>query len=86
MADLSKFRSLSESEQAMVAVAVLLDGHDAVEYLASDKERGTALIRAARDLADLPPELRMPLLGTLLRQLVGVENRPAIFNREDENG
>ena len=70
MPDLSRFRSLGQREQAVVAVAVLLDGHDSVDYLSSDKERATALMRAARDLAELLPELRMPLLGTLLRAIM----------------
>lgn len=67
MSDASRFRALGEQEQAVVAVAVLLDGHDALQYLASDHRRAPALVRAAADLVDMPPELRMPLLGTLLR-------------------
>lgn len=67
MADLSRFRALGTRERALVAVAVLLDGLDAVEFLSGDKQRRSALMRAARDLAELPPELRLPLAGTLLR-------------------
>jgi hypothetical protein len=67
MRDISRFRALSEREQALVSVAVLLDGHDAPDYLSSDKERHLALVRASRDLAALPPDLRMPLAGSLLR-------------------
>jgi hypothetical protein len=70
MPDLSRFRALSAREQGIVAIAVLLDGYDAAQYLASDKERGNALTRAAKDLAALSPDLRMPLLGTLLRRAV----------------
>jgi len=70
MPDISRFRALTTREKALVAVAVMLDGHDAVEYLASDKDRSSALCRAANDLADLAPELRMPLLGSLLRAVV----------------
>ncbi len=68
MADLSKYRSLGSREQSLVAIAVLLDGHDAAQFLSSDKTRALALARAARDLAELSPELRLPLLGTLLRE------------------
>ncbi len=68
MPGISRFRALATKERALVAVAVLLDGHDAADYLACDKERQQALTRAARDLVDLSPELRLPLLGTFLRE------------------
>jgi hypothetical protein len=68
MPDLSRFRALSTVEKALVAIAVLFDGHDAVEYLSSDRERHIALTRAAKDLVELSPELRLPLVGTLLRE------------------
>jgi hypothetical protein len=68
MSATARLRSLSIKEQALVALAVLIDGHDAVEFLGSDKERATALSRAAKDLADVPPETRLPLAGTLLRE------------------
>jgi hypothetical protein len=68
MKDISRFRALGLQERALVAVAVLLDGHDAADYLSSDKQHNLALSRAARDLAELPPDLRMPLLGSLLRK------------------
>lgn len=70
MRDLSKFRTLSDREKAIVAVAVLLDGRDAVDYLSSDKERHIALCRAAKDLAEIPADLRMPLLGSMLRKVL----------------
>ena len=70
MPDLSRFRSLSVRERALVAVAVLLDGHDAIDHFASDRDRSAALSRAAKDLAELSPELRIPLAGTLLREAV----------------
>ena len=68
---MQKFESLTARERAVVAVAVLLDGHDAVDMLASDKERKGVLCRAAKDLAELSPELRLPLLGTMLREALG---------------
>ena len=67
MPNISRLRALGPKEQALVAVAVLLDGHDAAEYFSSDRERHTALARAARDLAELVPELRLPLAATVLR-------------------
>ena len=67
MPGLSRFRALSSKERALVALAVLLDGHDAEAFLQSDKDRSLALTRAAGDLAQLAPEVRMPLLGTQLR-------------------
>jgi hypothetical protein len=67
MSDISRFRMLSTRERAIVALGVLLDGHDATQYLGSDKERSSALTRAAKDLAQLAPDVRMPLVGTLLR-------------------
>ena len=66
----SKYRGLSSKEKALVAMAVLLDGYDAVQYLVSDKERGAVLSRVAKDLASFALELRMPLSGTLLRSAV----------------
>lgn len=70
MGHLQKFEALTPRERAVVAVAVLLDGHDAIDMLASDKERKGALCRAAKDLAELAPDLRLPLLGTLLREAI----------------
>jgi len=68
MADLTKYRALPPKERALIAVAVLLDGRDAVEYLKSDKERGNVLCKATKDLAELAPDLRMALSGSFLRQ------------------
>lgn len=70
MSDLQKFRSLEKGEKLLVAVAVLLDGHDAPDYLVADEACGLRLSRAAKDIAELPPDIRMPLLGTLIRELV----------------
>jgi hypothetical protein len=70
MDSLSRFRSLSAYEQAIVALAVLLDGHDAETYLQSDSQRHLALSKAANDLSGLAPEIRLPLLGTVLREAI----------------
>jgi hypothetical protein len=65
--DAQRFRSLSPRQRALVAVAVLLDGREAGMYLENDSVNGQGLKRAALDLAGVEPELRMPLVGTLLR-------------------
>lgn len=70
MPTLTRFRALDSREQAVVAIAVLLDGHDAARYLGFDRDRGKPLSRTAEDLAALTPETRMPLIGTLLRRLI----------------
>lgn len=68
MSDLNRFRTLNADEQALVAMAVLLDGHDSAEFLLSEKKRGAVLSKAAQDLLSLPIDLRLSLSGTLLRQ------------------
>ena len=65
--DAQRYRSLSAVQRALVAVAVLLDGREAGMYLENDAVNGQGLKRAALDLAAVAPELRMPLVGTLLR-------------------
>ncbi len=67
---LQRFRALSDHDRILVAIAVLLDGHEASVYLQSDTFGGDALSRAAQELAGLDPEVRMPLLGKLLRTAV----------------
>jgi hypothetical protein len=68
--DLQRFRILSARDRALVAIAVLMDGRDAGGFLESDAVNGPALKRAADALSELPPDLRMPLTGTLLRLAV----------------
>lgn len=64
---LDTFQNLEAKERALIAIAVLLDGREAVTYLrGSDPEEGRIRL-AAEDLARIVPEMRMPLLGTLLR-------------------
>ncbi len=70
MKDLAQFRKLSPREQALVCVAVLFDGLDAPEVLGTDAENGQILRKLAKELGSLAPDVRMPLLGTLLRGLV----------------
>lgn len=64
------FRHLPAHERAVVAVAVLLDGFESVDYLALDRVNGGRLSEAAAGLAGLEPELRMPFVGTLLRRAI----------------
>lgn len=75
MADVITFLSIPPREQALVALAVLLDGFDAADYLQCESERRGVLNRAASELARVPLELRLPLAGTLLRRaLDSLEN------------
>lgn len=67
MRQIKDFRSLSSRERALSSIAVLLDGREAANYLSFDATSGEALARAAAFLAEHPPELRMPLAGTMLR-------------------
>jgi hypothetical protein len=65
--DAQRFRSLSPRQRALVALAVLLDGHEAGLYLENDAVNGAGLKRAAAELAALEPDLRMPYVGSVLR-------------------
>lgn len=64
---LEDYLKLSAKERALVAVAVLLDGIEAEIYL--DSEGGNPAVKTqARWFATMPAELRMPLVGSLLRK------------------
>ena len=65
--DAQRIRALAPHQRALVAMAVLLDGHEAPVYLENDSVNGLGLQKAAADLAKLTPEMRMPFVGTLLR-------------------
>ena len=69
MAVIEKFMSCSAEEKALLALAVLLDGYDAVDFLMCDAEKGVFLAKIAKDLASIPVEVRVPLLGTVLREV-----------------
>jgi len=85
MPDLSRYRALRLREQALVCIAVLLDGLDASDYLSSEKERKSALQRAAQDLASLSPDLRIPLSGTLLREVLPMlEDEPFVIREPSD--
>lgn len=66
--DTQRFRNLSAKDRLLVSIAILLDGREASTYLASDSVNGAGLKKAALDVAAIEPELRMPLVGTWLRQ------------------
>jgi len=68
--DTKRLRELPKRQQALVAVAVLLDGIEAGNYLENDAEIGPLLKEAADTLASQRADLRMPLAGTILRMAV----------------
>ncbi len=67
MKGLSGFRKLSPRQQIQVCIGVLLDGLDAPDILAIDANDPQSLKRVAKDLSALAPDVRMPMVGTLLR-------------------
>lgn len=68
--DTKNLRSLPVRQQGLVAVAVLLDGIEAANYLETDAADGPKLKAAAEELASQKAELRMPLAGTIFRMAV----------------
>ena len=69
MAIIERFMNCSPEEKALIAFAVLLDGYDAADFLMCDRENGIFLAKMAKDLASIPVETRVPLLGTILREI-----------------
>jgi len=61
------FKALSEESRVIVALAVLIDGYDAIDILKMDKDKGVELAQAASEIVRLSPDIRMPLIGTYLR-------------------
>lgn len=59
---------LSLHEQALVAVAVLIDGSEAASVLALDAQRGLELKQAAEAMSAVELDARLPYAGTLLRR------------------
>jgi len=68
MKGLAGFRKLAPRQQIQVCIGILLDGLDAPDILATDSSEGQNLKRVAKDLSALAPDVRMPLVGTLLRR------------------
>lgn len=63
----NRFEALSSRNRALVAIAVLLDGREAEIYLEDDGNQASGLSNAAQEISQLPPEIRMPLIGGFLR-------------------
>ncbi|MCB0328881.1 MAG: hypothetical protein KDD70_04440 [Bdellovibrionales bacterium] len=65
--NLQNYRGLSPHHRAIVAIAVLLDGHEASLYLGSDSLNGAKLSEVAKEFAEIAPEMRNALAGQCLR-------------------
>jgi hypothetical protein len=59
---------LSLHEQALVAVAVLVDGAEAANVLALDARRGEVLKAEAASWSEIELDARLPFVGTQLRR------------------
>lgn len=66
----SLFAELTKEHQALVVISVLLDGVDGGKYLRLENDSGEKLKMVADSLAKLPPELRLPIAATLLRDAI----------------
>jgi len=77
---LNRLNSLSAQKKALVALAVLIDGREANAYLKSDSILGDVLSKAAAELSELEPELRMPLAGSILREAIQEIGRQKVEN------
>jgi hypothetical protein len=66
--NLDHFYKLAPGLRAQVCIAVLLDGAEAHVFLENDGEYGAQLSALAEAFAAEAVELRVPLLGTLLRE------------------
>lgn len=67
---ISSILELTNEAQALVAVAVLLDGREAARFLATDADIGDELSAVANMLANLAPDLRSALVATILRAAI----------------
>ena len=65
---LIRLRELGVRERALVLIATLLDGELGANYLQSDPEYGAAMSQTAQELSALDADLRIPLVGSLLRE------------------
>jgi len=70
MLDLDRFRRLPSAQRALVAISVLLDGREAAIYLEQDAHSGAELGGVAQMVAELSSDVRIPWLGTELREAV----------------
>ena len=64
------FWRLPSTQRALVAIAVLLDGREAVTYLEQDAHSGAELGDVSQMLSELSSDVRIPLLGTELREAI----------------
>ena len=69
MGIIEKFMNCNSEDKALLALAVLLDGYDASDFLMGDREKGIFYAKMAKDLASIPVETRVLLLGTVLREV-----------------
>lgn len=67
--------ALDPTLRPVVIATVLLDPAGAADILANDKGHGVALAKAARQLVAVDPDVRIPLLATLLRGLLAQGDR-----------
>ena len=70
MINLERLRTLHPRQRALVVVALLLDGREAANYLEQDAHYGRDLADIAKMMGEVDPEIRMPLLGTILRESI----------------
>lgn len=68
--DLTKFRNLSPHNQALIAISILLDGREGGNFLEIIQPDGDILKKIANQVAVLDPEIRMPLIGSMLRAAI----------------
>lgn len=68
MRSLQVFERLDPTDRIRVAIAVLMDGKDSLEFLESDVFKGEELKKAGEALLALDLDARFPLLGTMLRR------------------
>ena len=70
-----QYRELLPRQQALVALAVLLDGNDAAAFLVQDARVGQLYRDVAEALSRDDLEMRLPYIGTLYREAVVAMSR-----------
>ena len=65
---LEKFEKLDPKLRALLAVALIVDGREAMDYLKIDSEHGASFRELIEELGALEPDLRIGLMGTILRR------------------
>ena len=71
--NLRRFNSLSPHQQALVAIALLLDDLEAASYLENDAINGQGMSKIIKKFASFDKDLRASLAATLLRQSIAKE-------------